>query len=167
MKYWVRIGEKSYVVSILELDGRLIAEIDGRTMELQLEEGAPGTYTLLVDGRAYSLAAAPQTGGYSVAVRGVPFDVELEDERQHRLSSSSKTKEMAEGTISLRAPMPGLVTQVDAVEGVRVEKGTRLVVLEAMKMENDIRAPRAGRVGHVKVSKGETVEQGQLLVVLE
>ncbi len=166
MKYWVRVGDRSYVVSILEVGGRMLAEIEGQTMELQLEEGAPGTYTLIIDERTYFMAAAPQAAGYSVAVQGIPFDVEVEDERQRRLSTASRKKEAAEGIVALRAPMPGLVTQVDAVEGVLVEKGSRLVVLEAMKMENDIRAPRAGRVEQVKVSQGETVQQGELLVVL-
>jgi biotin carboxyl carrier protein len=167
MKYWVGIGDRSYVVSIQEGEGHTVAELDVVTMELQLEEGATGTYTLVVDGKTYSLAAMPHSAGYSVAVRGVPFDVAIEDDRQHRLSAASKAKELAEGTVSLRAPMAGRVARVDAVEGHQVAKGDRLLVLEAMKMENDIRAPRAGRTGQVQVSTGQTVEQGQLLLVLE
>jgi biotin carboxyl carrier protein len=167
MKYWVSIGEKEFPVDLNESDGRTVAVIDGHEVELSIEEGGPGIYTLLVNGQPWDLAAAPRPRGFGIVLRGVPFDAQVENERQHRLSSADALKPMAEGRITLRAPMPGLVVQVDVDESDQVERGQRLVVLEAMKMENDIKAPRAGRVEKVLVKKGETAEQGQLLLVLE
>ncbi len=102
-----------------------------------------------------------------MVLRGVLFDVQVENERQHRLSSIDAVKPGTEGHATLRAPMPGLVAHVDVGESEEVERGQRPLVLEAMKMEDDIRAPRPGRVERVLAIKGTIVEQGQPLVALE
>ncbi len=167
MKFWVAIEEKRFQVDVRESEGRTVVAVDGREMVLAMEQGGAGIHTLLVDGQPYDLAAARGQNGYSMVLRGVPFDVHVENERQHLLSSVESVKSATEGRATLRAPMPGLVAQVDVGDGDEVEHGQRLLVLEAMKMENDIRAPRSGRVEKVLAIKGTTVEQGQALVVLE
>lgn len=167
MKYWVSVDEQRYLVEVRLVEGQAVVVLDGREMTVLMEEGGPGVLTLLVDGRPYDLAAVRGEGGYSMVMRGVPFDVRVENERQHRLASAELLRPGTEGEVTLRAPMPGRVIQVDAGEGNEVERGRRLVILEAMKMENDIRAPRSGRVERVLVQKGQTVEQGQPLIVLE
>lgn len=167
MKYWVNIEEKRFQVDVRESEGRTVVVVDGREMVLAMEQGGTGIHTLLVDGQTYGLAATRGQHGYSLVLRGVPFDVYVENERQHRLSSVKAAKSGEEGRATLRAPMPGLVVQVDVGESDEVERGQRLLVLEAMKMENDIRAPRPGRVEKVLAIKGTTVEQGQPLVVLD
>ncbi len=168
MKYWVNVGERRFEVEVRLGDGgRTVVTVDGREMVLVMEQGGPGTHTLLVDGQPHDLAAVRGERGYSMVLRGVPLDVDVENERQHRLSSAKAARPGMEGRATLRAPMPGLVIQVDVGEGEEVERGHRLVVLEAMKMQNDIRAPRSGRVEKVLASEGHTVEQGQPLIVLE
>lgn len=166
MRYRVRIGRRDMEVLVRESEGRTSVAVDGREMQVELHEGAPGIYTLLVGGKPYDLAAVERPGRYSIAVEGVPFDAEVEDERQRRLTALGTPRSGMERKVEVRAPMPGLVTQIDAAEGDHVEFGQRLLVLEAMKMQNDLVAPRAGRVAQLLVGPGETVEQGQLLVTL-
>ncbi len=167
MKYWVQVGEKGLVVEVKEGGPPSVVLVDGREMRVELDAAAPGIFTLLVDGKPYDLIVPPDSALHHLALSSEPFDVMVEDERRHRLTSTERGVGMVHGAVTVRAPMPGLVSRVDAVEGDQVSAGTRLLVLEAMKMENDITAPRPGRVAAVKVSKGQTVEQGALLVVLE
>lgn len=167
MKFWVKVGERTIEVDVRHSESRTIALVDGREIEVLLEQGGPGIYTLLADGEPCDLAAMARPRGYSLVLRGVPFDVQVEDEHQRRLSSARALKPGAEGKVTLYAPMPGLVVRVDVSEGEEVARGKHLVVLEAMKMENDIVAPRAARVEKVLVSRGRKVEQGEALIVLE
>ncbi len=105
--------------------------------------------------------------GFSIALDGEPFDLEIEDERTRQFASAGRAKAVAEGRLSIRAPMPGMVAQVDVGEGESVEEGHRLLVLEAMKMENDITAPSPGVVKEILVEPGTAVAGGQALLVLE
>jgi biotin carboxyl carrier protein len=92
--------------------------------------------------------------------------VRVEDERWRRLRQA-KGLDTAGGELALKAPIPGLVVKVLIADGEQVHTGQSLVILEAMKMENDLRAPRAATVGHVKVKPGDRVEQGQVLLTLQ
>lgn len=167
MRYRVRVGGREFAVVVRDGAGRATVLVDGRAIEAEMEEAAPGVYSLLIDGRSYDLAASRLHERYTIAVEGVPFDLVVEDERHRRLASAGHAKSLEGNEIAILAPMPGLVVQVDVSEGDRIEGGKRLLVVEAMKMENDIGAPRAARVKQVGVRKGQIVEQGQLLVLLE
>ncbi len=167
MKYRVQVEGRTFEVAVGNGSGPTEVLLDGQKLDWELMEAAPGVYTLLVGGRVYDLAADRRQGGYSLVVAGVPLEAQVQDERQRILSSSRLGGVATEGQIAVRAPMPGRVKQVDVVPGDNVERGTRLVVLEAMKMENDLTAPREGLVRQVKVSEGQTVEQGQLLLIME
>ncbi|MGE5619526.1 MAG: biotin/lipoyl-containing protein [Sphingomonadaceae bacterium] len=167
VRYRIRVGDREYPVVLRERDGEATLLVCGRQVRVRLEEGAPGIHTLLVDGRPYDLAAVERPWGYEVAVDGEVFELQVEDERLQRLASLGSALQKAEGRVTVKAPMPGLVVQVEVAEGDSVEAGQRLLVLEAMKMENDVVAPRAGRVVQVGVSRGEAVEQGQPLAAIE
>ncbi len=167
VKYWARVDDRSFEIVLRETEGQTTILVDGREATLQLEEGAPGVYTLLVDGKPYDLAAVQRPGGYLVAVQGVPLEVSVEDDRQRRLSAVGGARAGSAEQILLKAPMPGLVVQTDVAKGDRVEAGQRLIVLEAMKMENDLLAPRAGHISEIRVEKGQVVGQGEVLVIIE
>ena len=94
------------------------------------------------------------------------FDVEALDERARAIQDLSAASAKAAGPAPLKAPMPGLVVRVLAVVGADVVAGEPLVVMEAMKMENELRAPSAGRVSVVRVKPGDAVEKGSVLVEL-
>src|SRR4051794_26356619 len=131
---------------------------------------APGSYSLLVGGQSVLVRLTPdgeEKGTWHAALRRHQAEVRVQTERDYRLSKVGGPKHQAEGELMVKAPMPGLVKQVAVKPGDSVSRGQRLLVLEAMKMENDILAPRDGVVKAVRVQGGDAVENGRPLVVLE
>src|SRR5262249_12492551 len=98
-------------------------------------------------------------------IAGRPLLVIIEDERSRTLASLASGTHVA-GDAAIRAPMPGLVSTVLVAVGDEIKRGENLLVLEAMKMENDLTAPRAGVVKAVRVSTGQSVRQGDVLAVV-
>jgi pyruvate carboxylase subunit B len=106
-------------------------------------------------------------GMYSLWVDGYRFDVEALDERTRQIRDVSAANAAPSGPAPVIAPMPGLVVRVRVAVGERVEAGQGVVVMEAMKMENELRATAAGVVKSIEVEAGTAVEKGTLLVALE
>ncbi len=162
MKYIVSIAGREIEV---EVDGDLVTvEGSTRTASLRAIPGTP-TRQLLIEGRptALSMRSAGR-GQWSLQVGGDRWEVEVVDERTRHIRSLTAGVERRRGPVTLRAPMPGLVVRVLVEPGHEVEAGAGLVVLEAMKMENELKAPAAGTVGAVRTQPGEAVEKGQVLV---
>ena len=108
--------------------------------------------------------------GWALRAQGVAGDrweAEVVDERTRHIRSLTAGATAARGPATLRAPMPGLVVRVLVEAGQEVAAGAGIVVLEAMKMENELKAPAAGVVGAIRVGAGEPVEKGQVLVELQ
>jgi pyruvate carboxylase subunit B len=165
VKYTVRIGEQVHEVEVDDSHVRL----DGVELEAQLA-ALPGTplYHLLLGGESWTVAAEAldEVGRWALGVMGERVEVEVVDERTHAVQALAATGRTPPVSATMRAPMPGLVVRVHAAPGQRVEAGAGLVVVEAMKMENELRAPHAGAVETVHVAVGQTVEKGAPLVTL-
>ncbi len=164
MKYIATVGERTYEIEInsegeITLDGRRLA------MDLQSVAGQP-VYSLIIDGRSFEAYVVPGEEGMEVVLAGRLYHVSVEDERLRRLRQSSKGLTVHAGEFHLKAPMPGMVVAVPVVEGQEVERGTDLVILESMKMQNELKAPRQGTVSHVRVRPGDRVDQNQILISL-
>jgi pyruvate carboxylase subunit B len=160
-----------YIVSIagreieVEVDGDRVT-VDGSTCTAALR-AIPGTPArqLLMDGRPTALTMRSSgRGQWSLGVGGDRWEAEVIDERSRHIRSLTAGAERQRGPVTLRAPMPGLVLRVLAQAGQEVGVGAGLVVLEAMKMENELKAPAAGIVGAIRVQPGQAVEKGQVLV---
>jgi biotin carboxyl carrier protein len=159
---------------IVTLDGREIeVEIDGEqvTVEGRTRVGVltpiAGTpmRQLMLDGAPSALAIVPAGGGrWLVTRRGERWEVDVQDERTRHIRSLTGSGAQAGGPGALKAPMPGLVVRVQVESGQHVTAGAGVVVLEAMKMENELRATVAGVVRSVRVQPGEAVDRGQVLV---
>lgn len=165
MKYFVRIGERERV---LELDGDTVT-LNGDTVRAHLEE-LPGVPIQLVsiDGMVHRVIARRiERGMYDISIDGYRFTVEALDERARviRELSGAGRKVVAAG--HLKAPMPGLIVRVNVQAGDQVRSGQGLVVMEAMKMENELRATASATVKKVVVSPGNAVEKGALLLEME
>jgi len=128
-------------------------------------------YSLLVGNKSYTVwsRSLDETTGdehsgrrIEVLVQGHPYLVEVQDARSQALASLAAGTH-ASGEATIRAPMPGLVSNVLVTLGESVQRGQTIVVLEAMKMENDLTTPRAGRVRTIRVTKGQTVSQDDAL----
>ena len=184
MPYIASIQDKAYRVDTGEttaereitLDG-VLHKIDWRAIgplaaDAKGQLGAGGRFSLLIAGQSFEVFArrivkSDEEGSqtYEIAFDGQRFEVQVEDEREKMLTGSIKSAHDT-GEAKIRAPMPGLVIGVPVEVGSNVERGQTVIVLEAMKMENDLAAPKAGVLKEIKASKGQTVNQGDVLVII-
>jgi biotin carboxyl carrier protein len=167
MKYFVTVGGQTLDV---EVDGGRVL-VGGEAVEAQFATVA-GTplHHLLLGGASWTVAAQPleEVGRWVLGTGGERVEAIVVDERARQAQAPAGAGRAAEptGGGSVVAPMPGLVVRVEVVAGQRVEAGTGLVVVEAMKMENELRAARAGVVDTVHVTVGQPVEKGAPLVTI-
>lgn len=182
MRFVAKVGDWSFVVGVPD-DGPLQAiTIDDR--EVPVSWRHVGEDTTITSDRAAHFSLLAGLHSYDTYIRQVPaedagtgervlevhlggavYQVRVADERTRALASLASGQHVS-GDVAIRAPMPGLVSSILVEEGAHVERGHAVVVLEAMKMENDLTAPRAGIVKSIRVSKGQTVNQGDLLAVV-
>lgn len=146
--------------------GRYAVTLDGRRLEVDSLVLPHKAVSLLIDDDSYNIDFEERGDEVRVLVRGETFRFDVADERTLRLRAIGGGFE-AQGTQVVTAPMPGKVVSVSVAVGDEVQEGQGLVVVEAMKMENELRAPRAGKVTEVHVKAGATVDNGAKLVVIE
>lgn len=168
MKYYVSVGTKTLEV---ELDGERVT-VDGEQVQAYLDPIPPGDSHILRIGDAVHRVQARRAaeggrGRYEIGVAGYRFAIEALDERARAIRDLSRAADRPSGPARLVAPMPGLVVRVNVSEGDRVRAGQGLVVMEAMKMENELKAATAGVVTKIVVTPGSAVEKGALLLELE
>ena len=164
MRYWVRVRERTFEV---EIEGDAV-RVDGRPLDVEacgIE--ATDVYSFLIGHASHRVVARPSgRGAWDLHLRGRRERVEVLDDRTRSLRKMRGSGEEASGPRALRAPMPGLVVKVGVREGDVVEAGAGLLVMEAMKMENELSARTRARVGAVLVTDGQPVDKGQILVEL-
>lgn len=164
VKYYSRVGQNEYEIEIL--DGKVL--VDGEVVDVDLQQsGAPELYSLLYNGRSFEMLIEAERFNYGVTLRGERFEVQVEDERTRRLNMGRKMVALPEGELAVLAPIPGLVVKILVEVGETVTDEQPLVLLEAMKMENEIRAVRGGVVKKIVIAAGQRVEQNSVLVVIE
>jgi acetyl/propionyl-CoA carboxylase alpha subunit len=169
---WLEIGGKKRRVELGgtpgggAVTGAMECSVDGRAMSVDVRLLEPGVMSLLITsaegrGRQYRCVL----DGYGVVIGGRRYGFEVEDPRslQGRRGAGTGT----EGPRSVKAPMPGRVVRLLVEVGEDVEEGQGVVVIEAMKMQNELKSPKAGRVVRVGAGVGDTVGSGDVLVVVE
>jgi len=162
MKYITTIEGQEFEVEII--DERHI-QVGGRMLEVDFEfvSGQP-VFSLILNGRSYESFIYPGDEDWEVLLHGRQYQAKVEDEREKRLRAAAGGGVAESGEFHLKAPMPGLVVSIPVNEGQEVKKGQVLLILESMKMQNELKAPRDGSVGRVRVKPGESVEQKQTLI---
>ena len=164
MKYLATVGDK---VLEIEINAKDQVTVDGQTLSIDFCSVAEQpVYSLIVNGESYEAYVQPTDDGLRVLLQGQLHVVQVEDERQRRLRESSVGPAARSGELNVNAPMAGLIVAVPVEEGQQVTKGQDLVILESMKMQNELKAPRDGTVTRVRVHAGESVRQNQVLVTL-
>jgi biotin carboxyl carrier protein len=162
MRYVTTINDRDYVVDVVD-DHHLI--VNGKTYTIDFDSITDQpVYSLLVDGQSHEAFVYPTEEGLQVLMHGILYPANVEDERERRLRAASSSKVAERGEYLLKAPMPGLVVSIPVSEGQPVGKGEVLIILESMKMQNELKSPRDGTVGRLRVSVGESVEQKQTLL---
>jgi pyruvate carboxylase subunit B len=167
VKYYATVEGQTYEISI---EGDTVL-IDSERVDADMQRiGRLDLYSLLLDHASHEVYVEPdadsQQGRYCVFLSGVRYAVRVQDERSRRLSLADRSLKAPVGELAVRAPIPGLVVKVAVEAGQTVGEGDTLVILEAMKMENELRAARAGTVHEVRVQGGDQVTLGQVLLSL-
>jgi biotin carboxyl carrier protein len=164
VKYIATIDDRSFEININE-EGEIIA--DGKRLSVDFQSVADQpVYSMLLDGESFEANVSLREKGVEVLLRGRLFLIDVEDERQRRLRETTSIELDLEGEFTLAAPMPGMVVAVPVEVEQSVEKGDNLIILESMKMQNELKAPREGKVSSIRVGPGDSVDQDQALLTL-
>jgi biotin carboxyl carrier protein len=166
MKYYAAVDNQTYEIVV---EAGTIT-INGTEMTADMQRiGRLDLFSLLLDNASHEVFVEPdatQRNTYDVLVEGTRYVVKVQDERTRRLTLADRSLKPPPGELIIRAPIPGMVVKVLAEPGQAVVEGEILVILEAMKMENELRAPRAGIIHEVRARPGDQVTLGQVLASL-
>jgi biotin carboxyl carrier protein len=167
MRYFVTLGAREIPVDVTALsDGGFDVRVDGQPVAVDAVE-AGGALSLRLDGRVIDIVVDGLPPKVSFAVYGSSGVAGIETERTRSEGSRRVGKATRAGQDYVLASMPGRIVRLLVSPGAEVEAGTPLIVIEAMKMENELRASHAGKVAEIVVRAGDTVEGGAKLIRLE
>jgi biotin carboxyl carrier protein len=168
-RYYVTIDEKTYDIDLKVRAGRHFARVNGREVEIQNHELGETRSLLMVGNQPYEVDVRfdESNGGRIVFVGGHEIPAKVEDYGLAQLRKAAGLSATTAVESLLRAPMPGLIVDVRVCQGEKIKKGTPLIVIEAMKMENIIKAKGEATVKTVHVTGGQSVEKGDKLLELE
>jgi biotin carboxyl carrier protein len=159
-----QVDGRTVRVEVRSVNDGYAVSLEGQTLVVDAQPAGRGILSLLVDGQSHRAALQRRAGGYTVHLREDTLEVDLVESAG---SAPAEARRAPAGPLRVAAPMPGRVVKVLVEPGQEVHAGQGLVVMEAMKMENELRAPRPGRVAEVRARERQAVEAGALLVVLD
>ena len=165
MKFAVTVGDATEMVEVSGEAGRYRLTIGSEVWEVDGRLTAQGIYSLLIGGTSYVADVWDQDGACVVDVGAERYVIHVEEQTRHII----RTKGGAgggQGARTLVAPLPGRIVKIAVKPGDRIEKGATLLVIEAMKMENEFKAGASGTIAEVRVEAGQTVNGGDVLVVI-
>lgn len=165
MKYFVTVNGKPHEVEVVERLGKLRVHVDGRELPLDYQEVDNLGQVALLDGnRSWGVSIEGDEHQVTCGIAGHVYSVEIEDERERAAHAAEREAQKGGGVV--KSVMPGIVVKLLVKEGDTVEKGQPLLILEAMKMQNEIAAPSAGVVKALHAREKEAVASGAKLVTL-
>jgi biotin carboxyl carrier protein len=167
MKYDIFINGARRSVTFTEPGdepSRMTALIDGRSVEADAARISPGVYSILLQGHSVEVTVEEAAGSLLVYAAGREFRVEITDPRSWRRKRGGSIE--LEGQQQVAAPMPGKIVSVLVAPGQKVEAGQGLLVIEAMKMQNEIRSPKSGVLEKLLAREGQTVGAGEIVAIV-
>jgi len=164
MIYEIAVGEKNYQLELDRRDGEWSCRLDGRTIEVDAVLIRPGLLSLRLANQCYEVRCEPAANGLKIRMGPKGADVEIRDPRSLRGRARSRDEY---GTVNLVAPMPGKVVRILVEQGAHVEAGAGIMVVEAMKMQNEVKSPKEGTLQKILVSQGAAVNAGDILAIVE
>jgi biotin carboxyl carrier protein len=168
MKLKVISGEREENLLLRLEEGRVLAEIGDRVYSLDVRATEQDGYLFFLNTNVHECRVSERPGAkdtFDVTVHGRSYEVTIVDPK--RLRSGQNSDRHHHGVTEILAPMPGKVVRVQLEAGATVEKGAGVVVVEAMKMQNEMKSPRGGVVVSINVKPGDTVNAGDVLAVIE
>ena len=167
MSFIATLGDQTFTVEIEETGKSVYrVSVDGNEFIVDGKKTGRTNYSLIVDNRSFEIEVDNTDDEYRVLVDGRNYHISMVDERRMRVGAAQAGTEL-QGRQKVSVPMPGKVIAILVAQGDQVEKGQGLVIVEAMKMENEVHSPIAGEVKEIKVKPGDTVEGGAVLLVVE
>ena len=166
MKYFITMGDRVHEVDLVRRLGELLVTVNGESLDLNYSEAdRHGQVTLQLDGRSFGASIEGTDSEVSVTLAGHSYQMQIEDEREHAAHVAERAASKGGGTI--KAVMPGVVVETLVEVGDEVAEGQPLLILEAMKMQNEILAPGPGIVAQYHIEPGQAVASGEKLVELK
>jgi biotin carboxyl carrier protein len=166
VKYVATLDNTSHVVEVTGGEGRYRLTVGDDVWEVDARLTAQGIYSLLIGGVSYVADVVDREGTCLVDVTGEAYEVLVEEQTRWIIRTRGGAAGGGHGQ-TVTAPLPGKITHVAVRPGDRVQAGDTLVVIEAMKMENELKAAAGGTIAEVRVTPGQAVNPGDVLVVLE
>jgi biotin carboxyl carrier protein len=165
MTYVASIDGESFHIGFDDADEIIV---DEKHHAASIEStGGPSLYSLIVDNSSYEVHVEEREGSYRVLLLGQLYEVHVEDEGTRRAAKARRARKAEpDEVVVIRSPIPGLIFDVPAKQGQQVKQGDILVIVEAMKMENELRAPRDATVKATLIAPGDSVDKGTPLVTL-
>lgn len=164
MKLQIEIAGKLRVVEFNLSSEPFTAMLDGKPVEFEAELLRPGVLSLLMNGRAYRIVLEDDAEEPTILLEGQRFPYRLDDPRS--LKARRAHSRGTDGPRPLKASMPGRVVRVMVEPGAHVELHQSIIVIEAMKMQNELKASKAGVVAELHIAAGDTVSSGDVLAVI-
>lgn len=164
MKLKIELGGRTRTLELAREGRRIVATLDGQAVEADAVELGPGIYSILIAGSSFEAQVEAAADGFTVAIAGRRIPVRVSDPRQWQRRRGGSVE--AEGRQQIAAPMPGKVVRVLLQQGEKVDAGQGILVVEAMKMQNEIRSPKTGRVERLLVTEGQAVNAGEIVAVV-
>ena len=165
MIYEVTIAGKTHKVELSQVESGWRCKLDGRELPFDATATRDGVFSILIDGKSYEVKQETTATETNVVVGHERFSAVVRDPRSFR--SRSHAGGAGEGIKKIAAPMPGKVVRILAQQGAQVESGQGVLVIEAMKMQNELKSPKKGVVKKLNVTEGTPVEAGQVLAEIE
>jgi biotin carboxyl carrier protein len=167
MAFIAKLGDQTYTVDIEEVGSSVYrVAVDGDEFLVDGKQTGQNNYSLIINHRSFEVDVDSSEDEYRVLVDGRSYHIHLVDERRMRLGGF-QTGIQLQGRQEVTVPMAGKVIAVLVSEGDRVDKDQGLVIVEAMKMENEVRSPIAAEIKEVRIKAGQSVEAGETLMVVE
>ncbi len=165
MKYITIVNDQEFII---EVDQDNSITVNGQRRDINFQElSGSGVLSLLLDNHSVEALVEEREGSlWEVLIHGELYSVLVQDERSYRLAKARGSAVDVVGDAVVKSPMPGLIISVAVDVGQQVNKGDALVILESMKMENELHSPRTGRVIAIHTAAGKSVEKGQPLVTV-
>lgn len=167
MKYYVQLSGKEFEIDLEDRGSHLEAKMNGKSLVVDHAEVERGSkYSVIVDGESFNVSLNHSAAGEDLIVGGCLYQAEVLDEREKGARALENARGL-KGPQVVRSVMPGIVRKVFIKEGDEVVAGSPLLILEAMKMENELCAEKGGTIGKVHVSEGEAINSSDPMVTIE
>lgn len=168
MKLQAGLNNENYEVEIKRDGEKVFARVDEREYALDASQVEPNIYLLKYENQIYEFFVEPKneiTEPYKVKIKNHEFEINLTDPK--RLRGSNAAGGAADGIVEIKTAMPGKVVRVLAETGAEIKTGESVIVVEAMKMQNEMKSPKDGIIKEIRFAEGATVNAGDVLVVIE